>query len=228
MNEDALSQLSAEFKLWGVPFTSRTMNSGHVEIVWQATPDKEMRRYIIPKSSSDWRGPLNARSKIRQFFKQDGLQPLPLCPKIKPKSTLAKALQLPQPVLPVETDADQIKMLRAEIGDLTDLVLDLATTIKGLMPASAPAPVIATPTPPAIPPRKIEPKTKIIDHVTKNWNSTETIAREAGLTREMAYRKLYYLSTKNRVELSPMGMWRLGSQYKPNGSNGVHAPAAFN
>lgn len=221
MNEDALAQLSAEFRLWGVPFTSKTLNSGHVELVWQATPDKETRRYIIPKTSGDWRGPLNARSRIRQLFKQDGLNPLPRCSKIKPKPTLSKALQLPQPAPPPDTETDQIKMLRAEIGDLTDLVLDLATTIKSLVPAQAPAPVAA---PAAPPPKKSEPKIKVIDSVTKNWNTTETIARELGLSKEMAYRKLYYLTTTGKVELSPMGMWRRSPQYM----NGTGAHAGLN
>lgn len=216
MNEDFLHRISAEFKLWGVSFTSRTLNSGHVELVWRATPDKEMRRYIIPKTGSDYHGPLNARSRIRQLFKQDGLAPLPLCPKTKPRPTLSKALQLPQPAPPPDTDTDQIKMLRAEIGDLTDLVLDLATTIKSLMPAPAPAPVAAAP-----PPKKSEPRIKVIDSVTKNWNTTETIARELGLSKEMAYRKLYYLTTTGKVELSPMGMWRRSPQHM-NGS-GAHA-----
>jgi hypothetical protein len=224
MNDNAFSLVSAEFKLWGVKFESRMLNGGHIEVIWQASPDREIRRHVLSKTPSDWRTALNDRSRIRRLLKYDGLKPLPLCTKTKPKPSLAKALELPQPAPPVETDADQIKILRAEIGDLTDLVLDLVTTIKNLSPASSPAPVAEIAAPVIALPAKTT-RVKIIEHVTKNWNSTETIARDAGLTKEMAYRKLYYLSTTGKVQLSPMGLWRLTPEINLHRANGSHAVA---
>lgn len=212
MREDALSQLSSEFKLWGVKFTSNVMNSGHIELVWRATPDKETRRYIIPKTSSDWRGPLNARSKIRQLFKADGLTLKQEC--AKPKPVLHKALEIPQHV---EKDADQIRMLRAEVADLTDWVVDMAgivSTLRDVLVAQR-TPVVEEPVQPQEKPPSPIPESKkpsvrsitTIDFVSDAWSSTAAIARDMGLPANIAYRKLYYLMRQDIIELSG-GSWR--------------------
>jgi len=207
MREDALTLLRSEFRLWDVKFQANTLNSGHIEVVWQATPDKETRRYIIPKTPGDWRGPLNARSKIRQMFKQDGLSLKEQC--TKPKPALLKALAMPEPV---EKDADQIKMLRAEVADLSELVMELAGVITALRDHVTPVPPPVVLPEPVKPPEIVKPKVrssiKAIDFLSEiAWNTTDAIARDMGLSKEIAYRKLYYLTKSDQVELCG-GSWR--------------------
>jgi predicted transcriptional regulator len=234
MREDALSQIASEFKLWGVKFTSRDTNGNHVEVQWQATPDKEIRRYVIAKTSSDWRGPLNAISHIRRTFKADGLTlKKQECAREKPM--LAKALALPEPV---EKDADQIRMLRAEVADLTELVLEMASEISvvrelvqiiSVSPAVVPAaPVVEmpqflppesappSPPPPPAPAPKKKPTTRIkaIDFISEAWSSTEALARDMGLHPRMAHRKLYYLMQCGRIEQAE-GRWRKKIKVEP-------------
>lgn len=206
MREDALSFLKSEFRLWGVKFTANTLNSGHIELVWRATPDKETRRYIIPKTPGDHRGPLNARAKIRAMFKQDGLS---LKDQItKPKPVLQQALAIPEPV---ERDVDQLKLLRAEVADLTEMVFELAGVITSLRDHVTPAPPPAVVAPePIVVPQMIKPKIrsiKALDFLSEAWNTTDALARDMGLSKEIAYRKLYYLMKNDQAELCG-GSWR--------------------
>lgn len=212
MNEDVLKNLLSEFRLWGVKPEVNHLNSGHIELVWHASEDKPSRRYIIPKTGSDWRGWLNARAKIRQPFKADGLD---LKARIaKPKPVLHKALEVPGPV---ETDADQIRLLRAEISDLSELVLGIMTTLKELIAATPPLPA-PPPSPPLAPvedviaglkasadyrpPARRNRSVKALDVVSSSWNSTDALARDMGVEPFLAYRKLYYLSRQNLIEKS--------------------------
>lgn len=216
MKEDALSQLTSEFKLWGVKFTSRETGGNHIELRWQTSPDKEVRSHVIAKTPGDWRGTLNSRAIIRRMFRADGLT-LDKQPCAKPKPLLHKALEIPQPV---ERDADQIRMLRAEVADLSELVLELASmisTVKDrvvaapvempqLLPQPAPAPEPAQP--PAPEPKKPSVRSiKTIDYVSEAWSTTDAIARDMGLPRNVAYMKLYYLSKQNIIEQSGSS-WR--------------------
>ena len=43
--------------------------------------------------------------------------------------------------------------------------------------------------------------------VSEGWNTTDALARDMGLSREVAYRKLYYLVTTGVAELCG-GSWR--------------------
>lgn len=237
MREDALSQISSEFKLWGVKFSTRDTNGGHIELRWQASPDKQVRSYVIAKTPSDWRGNLNNRAEIRRLFKADGLT-LDRKPCAKVKPILAKALSLPEPV---EKDADQIRMLRAEVSDLSELVLEMAGMISSLkdavaaqaapMPVQIAAPVVEVPTflPPPAPPQQPLPlfqvlhpiqkkrsvrSIKTIDYVSDAWSSTDAIARDMGLKNSIAYMKLYYLMRKDIIEMSD-GRWRKKPVTKP-------------
>lgn len=213
MREDALSQISSEFKLWGVKFSTRDTNGGHIELRWQASPDKQVRSYVIAKTPSDWRGNLNNRAEIRRLFKADGLT-LDRKPCAKVKPILAKALSLPEPV---EKDADQIRMLRAEVADLTDWVVDMAgivSTLRDVLVAQR-TPVVEEPVQPQEKPPSPIPESKkpsvrsitTIDFVSDAWSSTAAIARDMGLPANIAYRKLYYLMRQDIIELSG-GSWR--------------------
>lgn len=210
MQDSALNLLKKEFELWGVKVRHHDLNSGHIRLEWQATPDKPGRYFTIPKSAGDHRSWLNARSKIRQLFKADGLVLREVI--TKPKPVLSKALSMPEPV---ERDSDQIKLLRAEIGDMTEMIFELATVLSDLKKQLEDAKVAAAP-PPA-PPAPItvqaEPEKKklrgvgYIDFVSLNWNSTEVLARDMGLDPQIAYRRLYYLMQKGMIEYH-QGLWR--------------------
>lgn len=212
MQDSALNLLKREFALWGVKVRHHDLNSGHIKLEWQASPDKPGRYYIIPKTAGDHRSWLNARSKIRQYFKADGLV---LKEEIaKPKPALLKALSTPEPV---EKDSDQLKLLRAEVGELTEMIFELATVVSELRKSAEDAKVAAAPPPPA-PPEPIliaaasEPEKKLrgldyLDYLSLNWNSTDVLARDMGLEPEIAYRRLYYLVQKGMAE-HHQGLWR--------------------
>jgi hypothetical protein len=199
--EDSLHLITSEFKVWGVKFSTRTLGSGHIELRWQASPDKEVRTHVIAKTGSDWRGWLNERAHIRRVFKADGLS---LKEPERKEKVLTKALALPEPV---EKDADQIRMLRAEVSDLTEMLLEMRDMwMTQMAPPLVPESVHCEPGPSV---RSI----RALDHVTEAWNSTETIAKAMGLPREIAYRKLYHLTRNGGpLELSD-GRWRKKPQH---------------
>ncbi|MGY3615636.1 hypothetical protein [Bradyrhizobium sp. USDA 10063] len=228
MADDPLRMMKSEFDLWGVKFEHRTRGSGHIEIRWQVSPYKPVRSHVMAKTPSDHRWFLNERARVRQLFRQDGLTPpqdrekkaAPVGELEIPRpigNTLEKALQIPPPV---ETDRDLLKSMRAEIAVLTDLVLQLLTTIPApATPAVAPEPTVpvsAEPTPvepaPAVvveAPANNQPfrRVDILACVCDGWNSLEAIAKAAGIPAKFAYRKLYYLQQKGELETSE-GRWR--------------------
>lgn len=227
-SNDPIRMMSSEFNLWGVKFTHQKCGSGHFELRWQASPDKEVRTQVIAATPSDHRWFMNERAALRRAFKQDGLV---LKEQIKKKpAAIVKALQVPEPV---ETDSEQIKMLRAEVVDLTSVVLHLGrrinrvlslltsatastTAAEGTSPAEQIEQTEHVEPVPALPVPPIEPiagsiaipvyakqqfrGTKAIDHVTANWNSTDSLAKAMNVPRNIAYRKLYYLQGLDLVE----------------------------
>lgn len=211
MRDTPLNMLTSEFRLWGVKFTSRTLSNCHVELRWQASPDKEFRTFVASSTPSDWRAHLNNRSAVRRIFRADGLS---LKDQEKPKPILHKALELPSPV---EKDSDQIRMLRAEIADLTELVLDLSGAVTVLRDhvVYQSIPTAPLPAPAEIIPQK-KPSVrsiKTIDFVSEGWNTTDALAKAMGVETTIAYRKLYYLMKQEKLELSG-GRWR--KKQKPN------------
>lgn len=215
MAEDSvLNNILSEFKLWGLKPTIEHRNGGHIELQWQVSPDKEPRRTILPKTGSDWRGWLNQRAQVRRMFKQDGLRdPRDTIPK-KPEPILQKALSPPPP--PPEKPEDQIKSMRCEIADLTELVLELGSLVSKLCDIEKPPVAIAAqapqpqePAPPPPPPKRARNTrgNKVIDYLSNNWNSLDAIARDMGLEQIIVKRKLVYLAKNGAVELSD-GRWR--------------------
>lgn len=233
MEDTVLNNIMSEFRLYGIKPEIRHTPGGHLELAWQASPDKEIRKTFIPKTGSDWRGWLNQRSNIRRLFRQDGLS---LKQPDKPIPAIKKALSAPAPVEPHQ---DQLRAVRAELADLTDMVLELGTIVSGLSdtvkqsmrafePAPRTAPValaieeLMPPAPP--PPRPVKPNfrsIKAIDHVSENWNTLDALAASMGVEAKFAYRKLYYLMRKEEVERSSDGCWRRRPMKKTNG-NGRH------
>lgn len=229
MAEDSvLNNIASEFKLWGVKFKQEYSKGGHIELTWQVSPDKPVRNTFIPKTGSDWRGWLNQRANVRRLFKQDGLN---LKEPPKRESLLHKALSMPKEA--PEPQQDQLRAMRAEIGELTEMVLELAAIMSGFagLPkaeamtamAQAPQPVeppMPMPIPPPPPPlefdlrvaalRQRAPNTRskqAITYLSTNWNSLDAIARDMGLDKVVVKRKLVYLASKGDVELND-GLWR--------------------
>lgn len=205
MNEDVLKNLQSEFKLWGVKPRIEYLKSGHIALCWNATEDKPERRHVIPKTGSDWRGWMNARSEIRKLFKQDNLS---IKEQVrKPKPVLQKALSVPEHV---ETDVDQIKLLRAEVSDLSEMILMMNKTLRELIAVTPPTdvPQFLPPPPPPAPILKPSVRSiKAIDFVGTAWNSTDALARDMGLPSKKVYMKLNYLMNQGLVERQN-GRWR--------------------
>jgi hypothetical protein len=210
MADDPVRMMQAEFELWGVKFQHCTRGSGHIELRWQVSPVKEVRTHIVAKTPSDHRWFLNERAAIRRMFRADGLV---LKEQIvnKPKpGKLEKALAAPAQVI---TTDDQIKLLRAEIGDLSDLVLSLKERLEDVltMPAS-PAP---EPLPPPAPIEKLSTRSKkAIEYVSAKWNSIEALARDMEVPLKTAIQKLNYLAKKGEVEIA-RGQCRLTPKPEP-------------
>jgi hypothetical protein len=220
MAEDSvLNLIASEFKLWGVKFQHQRSGSGHIELAWQVSPDKEVRKTYLPHTSSDWRSWLNMRSQVRRMFQQDGLS---LKKPEKPEPVLRKALSVPKD--PPEKPEDQFKAMRAEIADLTNFVLELGGIVSGLcdiikqqpvmqitaQPSPEPVPIPAFLPPEPMPLKTRAPNTrgsKVIDYLSFNWNSLDAIARDMGLSPIVVKRKLVYLYQKDLVQLD-QGRWR--------------------
>lgn len=193
----------AELKLHNIKYDTRDTDGGHIEIAWQVSPDKEVRRAFTAKTPSDHRSRLNLRSYIRRALRQDGvnLDPKP-SPSEKP-ALLEKALQTPKHV---ETIPDQLRAIRADMADMIDLLLDLSNAMaatKAREQADSVASV-ASAAPrieekPSIPKPSVRSK-KALDHVSSSWNSLEAIAKSMDLPTDITYRKLYYLKQQDKIE----------------------------
>lgn len=192
---EALDFVTAELKARNIRYETQTNGANHIEIRWQTTPDKEVRRYFVPATPSDHRGRLNARAEVRRMLKQDGVKLEPEHGPRKPATLLARALDLPKPTEPIP---DQIKALRAEIADLTELVLDLSTSISIVRDHALQQqkPVLHL-----SPPKKTSVRSKkVLDFLAANWSSLDAIARDMELPVEIVKRKCYYL--RDKVEMA--------------------------
>jgi hypothetical protein len=200
MADDPVRMMQAEFELWGVKFQHCTRGSGHIELRWQVSPAKEVRTHIVAKTPSDHRWFMNERAAIRRMFRADGLVlKEQVMQRPKPPGKLEKALAAPGHV--VTTD-DQIRMMRAEIADLSELVLTLLDRLEDVLTA----PVRPAPETPPLEPAPIVEKMstrskKAIEYVSASWNSVEALARDMDLPLKIALRKLNYLAKTGEVEI---------------------------
>lgn len=214
---EALEFVTDEFRSRGIQFQTETSGGNHIEIRWQVAKEKEVRSYFVPNTPSDHRGRLNARAHIRKLLRQDGVDlvlPDPAKPR-KPSQLLSKAIELPKHV---ESIPDQLRAIRAELADLTDLMLDLSGTLGVLrehatvsrvsepaeqsMPSAPPVAQEAVVIP-VVPKEKPSVRSlKVIDYLSFGWQSFEAIARDMGLTELQVYGKLKYIHNKGAaVEL---------------------------
>lgn len=189
----------AELKRHNIKYETRETNGGHIEIRWQVSPDKEVRKVFTSKTPSDYFSRMNARSVIRNALRHDGVD-LERKPSEKKPKLLEKALQQPQPA---ETIPDQLHSIRSELADITELLLDFSNVLgllrDGLLVQSTPVEAV-TPDVKAPPPKPSVRSKKAIEFVSVSWNSLDAIARDMELPLEVTYRKLYYLKQQDKVE----------------------------
>lgn len=128
---DELAVALRELKAVGIRPTVEVRGK-HRAVTWQVSPDKEQRTYFVASTGSDHRGPLNVRADVRRYLRADGVS---LKEQQQPRTNLQKALQLP---LIHETLPDQVSALRAEVADLTDLLLALQDDVKQVLACLVP------------------------------------------------------------------------------------------
>lgn len=193
----------AELEQHNIKYATRPTDGGHIEIIWQVSPDKEVRRVFTSKTPSDHRTRLNARAFIRRALRQDGvdIDSKHISPPKKQPAALEKALQVPRqgPTIP-----EQLEALRSDVADVADLLLDVLNLISELKGIQNAQPVVIQPTsvvPSYSPPKTSVRSKKAIDYVSAGWNSLEALARDMDLPVNITYRKLYYLKNQGLVEL---------------------------
>lgn len=210
-----------ELKLHGIKGATRDTNGNHIEIAWQACPEKEVRRIFAAKTPSDWRSRMNIRSEVRKFLRADNV---PLVLQHKPKSKPApmeKALSLPPTdIIPVP---DQVATLSREVADLTELVLKLTKIVSGVrdkIDAYVPPP----PKPVVV--QQSSRSIKLVEYLSHDkFVSVAALVRDTGLSKKQVDLKLYYLKTHGQIE-----MYQGGARLKPpkpetpKALNGHHAP----
>ncbi|WP_439372896.1 hypothetical protein [Bradyrhizobium sp. DASA03120] len=188
-----------ELKLHGVKGQSRDTNGGHIEIAWQVVPEKEVRRVFVAKTASDWRARMNTRAEVRKLLRADNVTLKAQNERPQKPKPLTKALELPQPdaVVPIP---DQMKALRGEVADLTELVLRLTKIAAGMrevLTTHVPKP---QPEAPVVKPssRSI----KLVEYLALDrWVSISALVRDTGLTPTQIKLKLHYLKTHSQIEI---------------------------
>jgi hypothetical protein len=71
ISEEAAAAL-AELQAIGINPTIDRTGGGHIAIIWRITADKPLRKLFTCCTGSDWRGPNNARARVRRMLRQDG------------------------------------------------------------------------------------------------------------------------------------------------------------
>lgn len=184
-----------ELKAHGIKGHLRDTDGGHIEIAWQVVPEKEVRRIIVAKTSSDWRARMNTRADVRRLLRADNVQLKLQTPKKQKPENLSKALALPQPV--TISVPDQLAAIRSEVGDMTSLLVALTKKV------SAMGSTLGTyvPPPPAPKPQSSR-SVKLVEYLHHDrWISISALTRDTGLTPEQIKLKLHYLKTHEQVEI---------------------------
>ncbi|KRR21384.1 hypothetical protein CQ14_06965 [Bradyrhizobium lablabi] len=188
MHHSELTEIAtAELKQHGIKPQITHTNGGHIEIAWRVVPEKELRRVITSKTGSDWRARMNLRAEVRRLLRADNVA---LKQETKPKKhpELAKALNLPQEVVPLP---DQVSALRGEVADLTALMTRVAKVVGSLRDTVA-AQVVPPPPKPEPPSSR---SVKIKEYLSLDrWVSLSALARDTGLSPKQIKLKLDYLA----------------------------------
>jgi hypothetical protein len=187
-----------ELKAHGIKAHMRDTNGGHIEIAWQVVPEKEVRKIIVAKTTSDWRSRLNTRAEVRRLLKADNvsLKMTQSKPKKVAKLVVEQAMSLPQEVMPIP---DQVAALRSEVGDLTELVMRLYKSVTGvreILTTYVPKPVEVAPLPAS------SRSVKLAEYLSHDrWITIDTLPRDTGLKPEQIKLKLQYLKNHDQVEI---------------------------
>ena len=188
-----------ELKAHGIKAHLRDTNGGHIEIAWQVVPEKEVRKIVVAKSTSDWRSRMNTRADVRRLLRADNVSPKMSQEKPKKPAQLLvqKAMSLPQPdVLPIP---DQVAAMRSEMADLSELVVRLIKIVTGVrdtIAAYVPKPVEAAPKPTS------SRSVKLVEYLSRDrWVTIDTLPRDTGLTAEQIKLKLQYLKNHDEIEI---------------------------
>ncbi|MCW2218749.1 hypothetical protein M2232_002281 [Bradyrhizobium japonicum] len=185
-----------ELKAHGIRPQLRDTNGGHIEIAWQVVPEKEVRKVVVAKTTSDWRSRMNTRADVRRLLRADNVS-LKMStdkPKKPEKLKVEQALSLPVEVLPIP---DQVAAMRGEMADLAELVVRLVKIVTGVRDTiSVPKPVEVKPAPASS--RSI----KLVEYISHDrWTNIDTLPRDTGLKPEQIKLKLQYLKNHDEVEI---------------------------
>ncbi|QIO34316.1 hypothetical protein [Bradyrhizobium sp. 1(2017)] len=159
---------------------------------------------------------MNTRADVRRLLRADNVSLKMSTPPRKPQVLQAeKAMSLPTPdVLPIP---DQVAAMRAEMSDLSELVVRLYKIVAGVrdnIAAYVPKPVEAAPTPSS------SRSVKLVEYLSHDrWVTIDTLPRDTGLSAEQIKLKLQYLKSRDEVEIF-RGQARLKA--KPERPKRVH------
>ncbi|MEY9235431.1 hypothetical protein ABIF78_007754 [Bradyrhizobium japonicum] len=187
-----------ELKAHGVRGHLRDTNGGHIEISWQVVPEKEVRRIIVAKTTSDWRSRMNTRAEVRRHLRADNVTLKMTQAKPKKAATLKieQALSLPQEIIPIP---DQVAAVRSEIGDLAELVMRLTKIVTGVRDTIA---AYVPPPPATVPTPSSSRSVKLAEYLSQDrWVSIDTLPRDTGLKPEQIKLKLQYLKNHDQIEM---------------------------
>ena len=135
---------------------------------------------------------MNIRAEVRRLLRADNVT-LKQEPKPKKRPELAKALNLPQEVVPLP---DQISALRGEVADLTELMVRVYKGVGTLREA-----VTARAPPPTAPAAQFPQREDQGISVPGRWLSLSALARDTGLSAKQIKQKLGYLERLGEVTL---------------------------
>lgn len=117
-----LDAILAEFEAYGITDYDVNQNGPHLKVRWQH--QSHHNQLSFPKSPSDWRAPFNIRSTLREQLRGAGI------PRLSDLVEHPKATRLPLGIQPsVEID-EKVRRLAAEVGSITDWLLDVIPAIQ--------------------------------------------------------------------------------------------------
>jgi hypothetical protein len=191
MKNDCLDAALRELSQVGIR-PRRQDDRRHVFLEWDV-PGGKRRQYTVPKTPSDWRARLNARSDVRRLIREDALDVAHA-----QKSALAKALELPPIPLAPERPDERLIRLERDQEALIDLVGDLSAEIRELSSNQpkielsingVPMRVEPVPVPSPVPaPAQVKPILSrgchgyLVSLMSEEWIRVKDLAEKSGLS----------------------------------------------
>lgn len=215
MRNEVTDLLIEELSKYGLKGTISD-RSKHLEVSWDGIAGS--RFIIAPKTPSDWRSSLNARSDLRKMLRKDN-QPLL---EDRPMS-FQKAMSLPKETLVTQVARD--RALQRDVEVLCDVVMELQEKINSLHEKLESVTVVSTvmssvkfagqqtveePVQPKILERKERPSSTeiVFNCVGFVWTQKSEILKLSGLNAGVVNQALMRLRAKGWIENGQRGMWR--------------------